>query len=78
MTVSIGEHSIGVPAFSHAKLTIGNDENYPVRTVTERGELIEQFDAEIPVGSDESIYNVAGASMLVQWTATYGSVGRGA
>ena len=74
VTVSIGESSVSVPAFSHAKLTVGNDEDYPVRTVTERGELIEQFDASIPVGSDESIYNVAGASMLVQWTATYGSV----
>jgi hypothetical protein len=75
VTVSIGEHSMSIPAFSHAKLTIGTDENYPVKTVTERGELIEQFDAEIPVGSDESIYNVAGASMLVQWTATYGAGG---
>jgi Zn-dependent protease with chaperone function len=74
VTVSIGESSVSVPAFSHARLTVGNDEDYPVRTVTERGELIEQFDASIPVGSDESIYNVAGASMLVQWTATYGSV----
>ena len=74
VTVSIGESSVSVPAFSHAKLTIGNDEDYPVKAMTERGELIEQFDASIPVGSDESIYNVAGASMLVQWTATYGSV----
>jgi Zn-dependent protease with chaperone function len=74
--VSIGEHSVNVPAFSHAKLTVGNDENYPVKTVTEFGDVIEQFDAEIPVGSNESIYNVAGASMLVQWTATYGSVGQ--
>jgi hypothetical protein len=75
VTVSIGEASVRVPAFSHAKLEVGDDEDYPVRTVTESGELIEQFDAEVPVGSDESIYNVAGASMLVEWTATYGSVG---
>jgi Zn-dependent protease with chaperone function len=75
VTVSIGEASVRVPAFSHAKLTVGNDEDYPVRTVTESGEVVEQFDANIPVGSDESIYNVAGASMLVEWTQTYGSVG---
>lgn len=75
VTVSIGEASIQVPAFAHAQLAVGNDEDYPVRTVTARGELIEQFDASIPVGSDESIYNIAGASMLVEWTATYGSVG---
>ncbi|HEY7638190.1 MAG TPA: M48 family metallopeptidase [Steroidobacteraceae bacterium] len=75
VTVSIGEASVRVPAFSHAKLTVGNDEDYPVRTVTESGEVIEQFAANIPVGSDQSIYNVAGASMLVEWTAAYGSVG---
>lgn len=74
VTVSIGESSIKVPAFSHAQLAVGNDEDYPVRTVTDRGDVIEQFDASIPVGSDESIYNVAGASMLVEWTAAYGSV----
>jgi len=70
--VSIGDASVRVPEFSHARLTVGNDEDYSVRTVTESGEVIEQFPAEIPVGSDESIYNVAGASMLVEWTATYG------
>src|SRR5262245_32741727 len=75
VTVSIGESSVQVPPFSHTTLEIGNDEDYPVKTVTDRGEVIEQFDASIPVGSDESIYNVAGASMLVEWTATYGSVG---
>jgi Zn-dependent protease with chaperone function len=75
VTVSIGEASVRVPAFSHTKLTVGNDEDYAVRTVTGRGELIEQFDTQIPVGSDESIYNVAGASMLVEWTQTYGSAG---
>jgi Zn-dependent protease with chaperone function len=76
VTVLIGESSVRVPAFSHAKLAVGNDENYPVKALTERGDVIEQFNAEIPIGSDESIYNVAGASMLVQWTATYGSVGQ--
>jgi hypothetical protein len=54
---------------------VGNDEDYAVRTVAENGEVIEQFDANIPVGSNESVYNVAGASMLVEWTATYGHVG---
>src|SRR5262249_54567637 len=45
VTVSIGESSIQVPAFSHAKLAVGSNEHYPVRTVTERGDVIEQFDA---------------------------------
>jgi Zn-dependent protease with chaperone function len=75
VNVSIGETFVRVPAFSHAKLSVGNDEDYPVRAVTDSGELIEQFDARIPVGSDESVYNVAGASMLVEWTQVYGSAG---
>ncbi len=75
VNVTIGEATVRVPAFSHTKLTVGNDEDYPVRTVTDSGELIEQFDATIPVGSDESVYNVAGASMLVEWTQVYGSAG---
>ena len=75
VNVTIGEATVRVPAFSHTKLTVGNDEDYPVRTVTDGGELIEQFDATIPVGSDESVYNVAGASMLVEWTQVYGSAG---
>ena len=58
VTVQIGEASIQVPAFSHAKLTVGTDEKYPVRAVTEHGDVIEQFDASIPVGSNESVYNV--------------------
>jgi Zn-dependent protease with chaperone function len=73
VNITIGEATVRVPAFSHARLTVGNDEDYPVRTVTDSGELIEQFDATIPVGSADGIYNVAGASMLVEWTQTYGS-----
>jgi Zn-dependent protease with chaperone function len=73
VTVSIGEDSIKVASFSHATLALGGQETYAVRTVTDNGDLVEQFDVDIPVGSDNSVYNVAGASVLVEWTATYGS-----
>jgi Zn-dependent protease with chaperone function len=73
VNVTIGEAHVRLPAFSHAKLTVVNDEDYPVRTLTDSGELIEQFDTTIPIGSADGIYNVAGASMLVEWTQVYGS-----
>jgi len=75
VNVTIGEATVRVPAFSHTKLTVGDDEDYPVSATTDSGELIERFDATIPVGSDESIYNIAGASLLVEWTQVYGSAG---
>jgi hypothetical protein len=31
--------------------------------------------SDIPLGSNHSVYNVAGASVLVEWTASYGSAG---
>jgi Zn-dependent protease with chaperone function len=72
--VSIGDSAIRLAPFSHAKLTLGDAGHYAVKAMTEQGDLIEQFDVAIPVGSDESVYNVAGASMLMEWSATYGPV----
>ncbi|HKE95778.1 MAG TPA: hypothetical protein VKB34_15790, partial [Povalibacter sp.] len=74
VTVSIGDHSIHLAPFMHGTITLGDAEKYPVRTVTDGGRLVEQFDADIPAGSGQSIYNVAAASVLVEWTATYGAV----
>jgi Zn-dependent protease with chaperone function len=73
VTVSIGEQSVRLDPYAHAQLELGDAETYPVKAMTERGDVIEQFDTSIPVGSDESVYNVAGASMLVEWTQVYGN-----
>ncbi|MFL6550388.1 MAG: M48 family metallopeptidase [Povalibacter sp.] len=73
VTVSIGEQSLHLAPFSHGKLSLGDDEDYSVRTITDGGNLVEQFDTTIPMGSSESVYNVAGASVLVEWTALYGA-----
>jgi Zn-dependent protease with chaperone function len=45
---------------------------YKVRTTTPKGELIETFDADIRGSYGNYVYNVAGASVLVEWTASYG------
>jgi len=74
VTVSIGEHSMSLGPFAHGRLSLGEEESYHVKTTTSDGELIEEFDVAVPIGSDGSVYNVATASTLVEWTAVYGSV----
>jgi Zn-dependent protease with chaperone function len=74
VTVDVGGTSARLTPFSHAKLTVSDQEHYAIKTTGDGGELIEQFDIDIPYGSHQSVYNVGGASMLVEWTATYGSV----
>lgn len=74
VTVAIGGDSTRVGPFSHAKLSVSDQDHYAVKTTASGGELIEAFDVDIPSGSDQSVYNIGGASLLVEWTATYGSV----
>jgi hypothetical protein len=73
VTVSIGEDSLRLAPFSHAKMSLTDLDHYAVKAVTDNNELIEQFDVDIPFGSSKSIYNVGSASALVEWTATYGN-----
>lgn len=74
VTVDVGGTSTRLAPFSHAKLTVSDQEHYAIKTTADGGELIEQFEVDIPYGSHQSVYNIGGASMLVEWTATYGSV----
>lgn len=64
--------SVGPGAFA----TIEREEGSPRRVVarTLAGRPIEAFDAPEAVAFETSVYNVAQAGVLVQWTATYGSV----
>jgi Zn-dependent protease with chaperone function len=72
VTVSIGEDSIRLAPFSHARLEVDDRERHSIRAVTDQGAVIEQFETAISSGSTHSVYNIAGASLLVEWTATYG------
>jgi Zn-dependent protease with chaperone function len=73
VTVTIGRDSVALAPFSHAALTLGDEEHYNVKATTGDGDLIEQFDVEIPLGSAKSVYNVAAATSLVEWVAVYGA-----
>jgi Zn-dependent protease with chaperone function len=72
VTVSIGNESLHLEPFSHAQLMPGDRKSYVVKATVAGDRPIEQFEVEIPAGSHRSIYNVGGASALVEWTATYG------
>jgi Zn-dependent protease with chaperone function len=73
VTVSIGDASANLAPYSRATLDPSGQKKYMVKAATTEGRVIEQFEMDIPIGSDDNLYNVAGASALVEWTATYGS-----
>lgn len=70
--VSMNDHSIDVGAFGHRLVEVGDPHKLHVRTTTSDGRLIEDFDATVPGLGVHEIYNVAGAGVLVHWTAVYG------
>jgi len=74
MRVDVAGQTLDVPAFSHKELTLPEQSRYVVQTHTgDSGELVERFDEQAPLGSERLVYNIAGASPLVEWTASYGS-----
>lgn len=75
--VTIGDASTRVGPFGHTSLALQPAEKYTVRTTTLEGALIETFDTDITRGSENSVYNVASASPLLEWTAVYGGASAG-
>lgn len=70
--VSMNETSTTVPPLAHRRVAVGNARSLQVAAQTDDGQSIEAFTQAISPGSTE-VYNVASASPLVRWTATYGS-----
>ncbi len=68
-----------VTAAPHSSMTLKVDgsETYPVTARTVRGELVDSFAAEVPRSFGNFVYNVAGATPLMEWTAVYGPVQAG-
>lgn len=74
VNVDVGDTSTRLAPFAHAKLSVSDEGHFAIKTTADGGQVIEQFEVDIPYGSHQSIYNIGGATMLVEWTATYGSV----
>jgi Zn-dependent protease with chaperone function len=71
--VRFGETKSRVAAFSHTKIELPPGERYVVQTTTSAGQLIESFDADVGGNFSNHVYNVAGATALVESTITYGN-----
>jgi Zn-dependent protease with chaperone function len=70
--VTVNGQEINLPpsASQAVELEAGD---YRIRTRTSEGRLVEEIEAAIPGSFAKFVYNVAGASPLVQWTAVYGN-----
>lgn len=74
VTVQIGPTRVNVAALSSARQQVAADRSYQIQASTTQGQIIESFSADVGGNFANVIYNVASASPLVEWTATYGNV----
>ncbi|OWT73790.1 Zn-dependent protease with chaperone function [Achromobacter sp. HZ28] len=65
--------SLQVAAHGYASHDLASGATYTVETRTLKGEVIESFNGDANNRFAHVVYNVAGASPLVEWTATYGN-----
>jgi len=72
--VSVGpDVRLQVGAHSYVSHTMKPGAAYTVETRTLKGDVIESFNGDIDNRFSHVVYDVAGASPLVEWTATYGN-----
>jgi len=71
--VRIAQQEVTLAPSSSAKVEVDAGQALHVEARTSEGQLIESFDVEGPSASAKPVYNVAGASPLVVWTASYGA-----
>ncbi|WEF32403.1 M48 family metallopeptidase [Pseudoduganella chitinolytica] len=70
LAIEIDGNQTTVGAGSSAELLVEPAERHRVSTRTAKGEPVEEF--SVPDATNANVYNVAGATPLVQWTAHYG------
>ena len=70
--VSFGPQQLQLRAFSYARLEVAAGQRYRVEARSLQGNAIESFEATTDRGFVHHVYNVAGASPLVEWSAAYG------
>lgn len=73
VAIQFGDRKVQLGAFASTSLDLDGDRVYPVLARTLKGETIEQFDADVRGAHGNYVYNVAGASPLVEWTVVYGN-----
>lgn len=70
--VSINDTAVNVPPHAHRRISVGNVTELNVAASSDDGRPIESFTQVVASGTTD-VYNVAGASPLVRWTAVYGN-----
>ena len=76
VVVSIGDTAFRVSALGRQTHEVGAGTPYHVETSTVQGKVIEAFTPDVPGSFAHFVYNVAGATPLVEWTAIYGDARR--
>ena len=70
--VQVGDQHFDVAPGAPVRVTVEPESTLPIVTTTRDGRVVERFDAKVEGAFGTQVYNVAGASPLVRWTATYG------
>ncbi|GAA5175745.1 hypothetical protein GCM10025771_08730 [Niveibacterium umoris] len=73
VSVKVGNQSVTVAAFSATELSIPISGPLPVEARSGDGRLIDSYQPDLSGHGAHYVYNVAAASPLVEWTASYGS-----
>jgi Zn-dependent protease with chaperone function len=71
--VAVGGERISVSPFSSSIVEVELNEGTMVEAKTADGTVIERFNPPLSKYAQRYVYNVAGASPLVEWVAVYGS-----
>lgn len=73
VAVTIGSTEERVGPHAHAEVDVDAADMLLIETRTTDGKLVERFEQPIDAQLGTYVYNVAGASSFVEWTAVYGS-----
>ena len=76
VVVQLGTYQLEVPAHGWRAQDLDAAVQYPIETRTRQGKVIERFTSDIPGSFAKFVYNVGGATPLVDWTAVYGNARR--
>ncbi len=76
VVVHVGGHYLSLRARSSGAVEVDARVAHRVMTRTRAGQVIDSFDVAPPGSFASFIYNVGGATPLVEWTAVYGKVPR--
>lgn len=73
VNVELNGRRTHVAAFGHQSVDVRDADSLSIRTTTADGRVIESFDTKPTGRGVTDLYNIAGAAVLVEWTAIYGN-----